>query len=125
MTINSKMYKKYCNNKAKLKKMTSPTSVVTNISLTQVVDTTPAATARAENDRNLTLEVNTTCIPTTLNHNTEVITPHQTDDNYSPLLRRQINSDLYRDINNISNIELEVVNDAMIYLPCNEREEDF
>ena len=50
MTINSKMYKKYCNNKAKLMKMTSPTSVVTNINLTQVVDTTPTTTAQAKND---------------------------------------------------------------------------
>ena len=113
MTINSKIYNKYCNNKAKMKKMTSPTSVATNINLTQAVDMTPANTARAENNGNLTPAINTTCLPTTLTHDTEVITPHQTDDNYSPLLRRQINFDIYREISN-------VVNDAMICLQCNE-----
>ena len=73
MTTNSKMYKKYCNNKDKLKNMTSPTSVATNINLTQAVDTTPATTARAENNANLTPTINNTCLPTTLTHDTEVI----------------------------------------------------
>jgi len=105
--------------------MTSPTSVATNINLTQAVDTTPATTARAENNANLTPTINITCLPTTLTHDTEVINQHQTDDNYSPLLRRQLNNDLYREITNISNIESWVDNNAMICLPCNAGEEDY
>ena len=105
--------------------MTSLTSVVTNINLIQEVNTTPATTARAENDGNLIQVINNLCISTTLTHDTEVITPHQTDSNYWPLLKRTFYFDLYRDINNISNIKSEVVSDAMICLPCNEEEEDF
>ena len=52
--------------------------------MTQAVNTTPASTAWAENDGSLTPAIKTTCLPTTLTHDTEVITPHQTDDNYSP-----------------------------------------
>ena len=55
--------------------------------MTQVVDTTPATTAQTENDGNSTPAINTTCMPTTLTHDTEVINPHQIDDNYSPLLQ--------------------------------------
>ena len=125
MKINNKVYSQYKNTKNKLKKITSPKSVVTNINLTHAVNTTPATSIRTENDRNSTQVINNTCLRTTQTHDNEVIIPHQIDDIYSPLLRRQINFDQYLEINNNNNIESEGVNDAMVCLPCNEGEEDF
>ena len=98
MNTNNKLHKQYMYIKSTLKKIISPTSVVTNIIPMHAVEITPATAAQIENERNSTTTNNTTYLYLTKKNINEP------KNSFSPLERRQINFDQYNELNNISNI---------------------
>ena len=109
MNTNNKLYKQYMYIKSTLKKIISPTSVVTNIIPILAIEITPATTAQTKNERNSTTTNNTTYLHLTQKNTNEP------KNSFSPLEKRTINFDQYKNINSISNIESEVDSDIKIF----------